>query len=249
MLSLGVGALAGIISYVFSLQFAQSSSLTKDFLSQTIVNIGHFNSFLNFMNSINVLTLWIAITLLLASSATLFHSKNPLSSKPTKTEIENKAARIAGQMKLLRIGLYASTAVLVSEILHMEYSFGWGLSYFYPTENNDVYKSTAAFVTSIINTRSIGYTLALAAVYLPAITILSAGATDLVEKAKDVEEGTGASAANAYDLVEVSKQQDWLTNRGLNSNPQDLIPRVFAILAPFLVSTSASLFVDHVKPL
>ncbi|HVF68619.1 MAG TPA: hypothetical protein VM914_13200 [Pyrinomonadaceae bacterium] len=129
---------------------------------------------------------------------------------------------LALRMNSLNVLLYAGTAALVTTVLRVSVTFRWGLSYLpsyvRPGESGAaVTKVLENFATAFISTQAGSYTLFLAAVYIPAALILR-----------------GRAAALAGKRLPMPQREEWLRSRGLSVSFSEYLPRVVAILGPFL---------------
>ena len=88
----------------------------------------------------------------------------------------------AGKMQNLRTILYISTAVLASAVLQVSFTYSWALTYL-PYPHGDVYKQFELLSRTIVTGRGIYYSLLLAAIYVPATSVLRSLTTILAEEA------------------------------------------------------------------
>lgn len=118
--------------------------------------------------------------------------------------------------------LYAGTLLLVSSVLRLDALYQWSAA----AENVEAMsKAVGALGDSLTRAWGIYYTLLLASVYLPSYAIIR---------------------SRAHSLVPVDESGDladkWLKDRGLGSTLPELLPRILAILAPFIVGQASKVF-------
>ncbi|MCA1642670.1 MAG: hypothetical protein LC785_12145 [Acidobacteria bacterium] len=136
-----------------------------------------------------------------------------------------RAGELARRMGYLRVLLYAGTATLVTTVLRISVTFHWGLAHLPPVSGNDetraaVAKVMADFNTSFVSTQAGAYTLLLAAIYIPAALVLDGRAAAL--------------ARRVLPQMGKKEREEWLRARGLSSSFSEHLPRIVAILGPFL---------------
>lgn len=143
-----------------------------------------------------------------------------LLSKPVKNFKEQET--LLEQVDHLRIVLYVATLLLIVGILRMSAVLNWSLS-FLPQNSVDAASSFFATFTFVISS---SYTILLASIYLPAYYILKQKAVELVR--------TGAAADDK--LLESFKSEFF------TFSIKDSLPRIVAIIAPFLTGTLTEQF-------
>jgi len=123
--------------------------------------------------------------------------------------------QLSRRMNYLRIILYTGTFLLVTAILFKKSVYQWSLAY---TSQDEVALKTAMdFVASLLTLDGGFYTLVLAAGYFPAVLVLQRRAQVLVDTSiEEVEKG--------------KKMQEY----GLTFSFRESLPRILAILGPFL---------------
>ena len=122
--------------------------------------------------------------------------------------------QLSAGAKRLRLILYAGTILLVTAMLLKKAVYQWTLAYI---PQGDFLDTAQNFVTSLLTIEGGFYTLVLAASYVPAALVLQRRALLLVDGAVD-------EAAREAKLKEF----------GLNLSFKETLPRVLAILGPFL---------------
>lgn len=128
---------------------------------------------------------------------------------------------LSTRMKYLRIILYTGTALLVTAILLKKSIYQWTLAY---TPQDDALETASNFVTSLLTLEGGFYTLVLAAAYFPAALVLQRRAQLMVGPSLDDAE-----------------QETKLKEYGFNFSLKETLPRILAILGPFLTGPVADL--------
>lgn len=141
---------------------------------------------------------------------------------PPRTERKQRPAELARRIDALRLLLYTGTAALVTTVLRVSMTFRWGLSHLPSGENVETGTAAAVkvlqnFTSAFVSTQSASYTLFLAAVYVPALLVLSRRAEVLAGVRRPAPE-----------------REEWLKTRGLAASLSEHLPRIVAILGPFL---------------
>ena len=141
---------------------------------------------------------------------------------PPRAGRKQRPAELARRMDSLRLLLYTGTAALVTTVLRVSMTFRWGLSHL-PSGSDaapdvaGVVKVLQGFASAFISTQAASYTLFLAAVYVPALLVLQ-----------------GRAEALAGARLPAPQKEEWLRKRGLAASLSEHLPRVVAILGPFL---------------
>ncbi len=189
-------------------------SILKPLLEKTVkTDMGQIVEVANRVNSIGFAA---SFTLVLASCAILLPPNNHSSPDGLR--------ELSKRMNYLRLVLYVGTLLLVVGVLLMRSIFHWSLAFIPPTEDG-VDKIVESFTSSIVTAEAGFYTLILAGVYLPAALILQWRARSLQKLPEDVSE---------KDKV--------LQGYGLTFSFKESLPRLVAILGPFLVGPVGELF-------
>ena len=128
-------------------------------------------------------------------------------------------------MKYLRIILYTGTVLLVTAILLKKSIYQWSLAY---TAQDDAIETARNFVTSLLTLEGGFYTLVLAAAYFPAALVLQRRAELL-----------------AGPSLDETEKEIKLKEHGMNFSLQESLPRILAILAPFLTGPVADLLTGN----
>ena len=168
-------------------------------------------------NRLNSLANAALFALLVASCAALLPSQDE--SPPGGLK------QLSERMKYLRLILYAGTTLLVTTILLKKSIYQWALAY---TVQDAALETARDFVASLLALDGAFYTLVLAAAYLPAALVLYRRAQSLV----------GPS-------LEAGEQETKLQAYGLNFSLKEAIPRILAILGPFLTGPAADLITSN----
>jgi len=190
--------------------------ILKELIEKTvIVDMGAIVQVTNRVNSIGFA---VSFALVLASCAILLPPHNNSSPDGLK--------ELSKRMNYLRLVLYVGTLLLVVGVLLMRSIFQWSLAFIPQTEGGDgVNKIVEVFTSSIVAAEAGFYTLILAGVYLPAAFILQWRARSL------------------QGLPEVTSEKDKvLHDYGLTFSFTESLPRIVAILGPFLVGPVGELF-------
>ena len=119
-----------------------------------------------------------AISLLLTSCVTLLPSDHP---SPV-----DELKQLSKRMKSLRLVLYTGTLTLVLAMLLQKSIYQWALAY--TSQEDQALEAARILVTNLISMDGVFYTLALAAVYIPAAFILQRRAQLLVDTLADETE-------------------------------------------------------------
>jgi hypothetical protein len=159
----------------------------------------------NFLNSLGNAAVFL---LLFAASAIL----QPSPGKPFPEGMN----QISKRMKLLRLFLYSGTVLLVATMLLKKSIYQWSLAY--TSQDAEMVKIAANFVSSLLTLDGGFYTLVLAAGYLPAALVLQRRANLLANLPEDEEE----------------KEKQFKVH-GLTFSFSESFPRVLAVLGPLLV--------------
>jgi hypothetical protein len=171
-----------------------------------IVDMTNIVQMMNLIHSIGFAS---SFALVLASCAILLPIRNNSSPKGLK--------ELSIRMNYLRTVLYVGTLILVVGVLLMRSIFQWALAFISQTEAG-AEKIVESFTSSIVSAEAGFYTLILAGVYLPAAAVLQWRARSLKE------------------LPEQSSEKDKVLHEyGLTFSLTESLPRIIAILAPFLV--------------
>jgi hypothetical protein len=168
-------------------------------------------------NILNSLGNAAVFSLLIASCATLL----PYQDASSDASFPGGMKQLSRRMKYLRIILYAGTVLLVTAILLKESIYQWALAY---TPQDDAIETARNFVTSLLTLEGGFYTLVLAAAYLPAALVLQRRAQLLVGPSLDEAE-----------------EETKLKEYGMNFSLKESLPRILAILGPFLTGPVAEL--------
>jgi hypothetical protein len=184
-------------------------------LLEHTVNVDMANIFqvTNLTNSIGFAS---SFALVIASCAILL--------PPYKDSSPKGLRELSIRMNYLRIVLYVGTLLLVVGVLLMRSIFQWSLA-FIPQTEKGVEKIVESFTSSIVSAEAGFYTLILAGVYLPAAFILQWRARSL----KGLPDQT-------------SEKDKVLHSYGLTFSFTESLPRIIAILGPFLVGPVGELF-------
>ena len=202
--------------------FANTGSywVVKQLLNQTIAVAAYspFPYITNFVFLLDKIGFVAASFLAIDAGLTLL---KPASS----TEPEHK--HLAQQMDLLRLTLYAGTAVFITTTLMWSFTMRWAMVYIYP-QNGYYYDSTLALANSQLIVRGIYFSVLLAATYLPAAAIQNWRASQIASiqkpKAPPIE------------------RANWLKDNGLGMTPLEFLPKLVAILGPMLAGSVTELF-------
>jgi hypothetical protein len=168
-------------------------------------------------NRLNSLGNAALFSLLIASCATLLPSGDE--------SFPGGLKQLSGRMKYLRLILYAGTALLVTTILLKKSIYEWTLAY---TPQDAALETARNFVASLLALDGGFYTLVLAAAYLPPALVLQRRAQLVV----------GPS-------LEEQEQEIKLKEYSLNFSLKDSLPRILAILGPFLTGPAADLITSN----
>ncbi|MFL6273964.1 MAG: hypothetical protein ACJ74G_02055 [Blastocatellia bacterium] len=132
--------------------------------------------------------------------------------------------------RMLRILLYLAAAVLVARVFQSNALVSWALAYF---DLQGINTAFDGFLRSVITQESIGYTVVLAALYLPAFLVLRERATQYVASAMTTDPVSGKESPT--DLA------TFLKENGLTFSIREQLPRIITILSPILVGPTAAL--------
>jgi hypothetical protein len=133
---------------------------------------------------------------------------------PTDAAAPDGLKQLAARMRRLRTILYTGTFLLVTAILLKEAVYQWTLAYI---PQDDALETARNFLASLLTVEGGFYTLVLAAAYFPAALILHRRADLLVDQSVDED-------AREAKLKEF----------GMNFSFKESLPRILAILGPFL---------------
>jgi hypothetical protein len=131
--------------------------------------------------------------------------------------------QLANRMKDLQLILYTGTLLLIVTILVKKSVYQWSLAYTSQEEN--LAESARNFVSSLLTLDGGFYTMVLAAAYLPAALVLQRRTNLLVNLP-----------------VEETEKEKKLKEYGLTFSLTESLPRILAILGPFLVGPVGELF-------
>jgi hypothetical protein len=132
--------------------------------------------------------------------------------------------------KMLRIILYLAAAVLVSRVLQSNAFVNWALAYFDMQGINEAFDN---FRRSVITQESLGYTVVLAALYLPAFIVLRERAIKYAQSRISADKASGVTTS--MDLPA------FLKANGLTFSIREQLPRIVTILSPMLAGPTAAL--------
>jgi hypothetical protein len=124
-------------------------------------------------------------------------------------------------MRSLQAILYAGTFLLVTGVLLKKTIYEWSLAYLVQDETTAVVRT---FLETLLTMEGVFYTLVLAAAYLPASLVLLRRAQLLVEP-----------------TLSTTEKEASLKEYGLTFSLKDSLPRILAILGPFLTGSAADL--------
>jgi hypothetical protein len=127
--------------------------------------------------------------------------------------------QLSRRMKYLRLILYAGTSLLVTTVLLKKSIYEWALAY---TPQDGAIETARNFVASLLTLDGGFYTLVLAAAYLPAALLLYRRAQLLIGPSLDEAE-----------------KESKLKEYGLSFSLKESLPRILAILGPFLTGPAA----------
>jgi hypothetical protein len=130
------------------------------------------------------------------------------------------------RMRYLHIILYTGTFLLVAGILLKKSIYAWSLGYF---AQGDTIQIAQALLDSLLTMDGIFYTLVLAAAYFPASLVLHRRAQLLIGPTLNEPE-----------------QEARLKEYGLNFSLKDSLPRILAVLGPFLTGSAADLLTKNI---
>ncbi len=137
------------------------------------------------------------------------------------------------RMKQLSLLLYAGTVLLVLNVLQFCLLLGWVQAHLLAIDDVAPAQLQDAF-ESLVTTRSIFLTLVLFGAYLPGVLALRENARSMARA--ELKEGAGESDV-----------ESWLKKKGFTSSPVEFLPRVLALLAPFLTGTVYDLLKEFTK--
>ena len=141
---------------------------------------------------------------------------------PSQTgNLPDDLKQVSTRMKYLRIILYTGMALLVTAVLLKKTIYQWSLAY---TPQDDTLETARNFVAALLTLDGGFYTLVLAAAYFPASFVLHRRAEVLV--GPTLEQAETESKLKVY---------------GLSFSLKDSLPRILAIMAPFLTGPLAEL--------
>ena len=140
-----------------------------------------------------------------------------------KLEKENLRRR----QTLLRYLLYVGAALLAIAVMQLSARLGWGTSYL-PAANG-ITPTVKSLVDGIVNSIGAFYALLMAAVYVPAALVLQSRVKQLAEREAPNDPGT------------------WLTNNGFSLSFSQYLPRILALLGPFLAGSVGDLLIRTSK--
>jgi hypothetical protein len=200
-------AISAVIGFTLYKNPETYMTTLKALLEHTVqVDMTNIVAVTNLVNSIGFA---LSFALVLASCAILLQPYNNSSSKGLK--------ELSTRMNYLRTVLYVGTLLLVVGVLLMRAIFQWSLA-FVPQTEVGAEKIAESFTSSIVSAEAGFYTLILAGVYLPAAFILQWRAGSL----KGLPE-------------QPSEKDKVLHGYGLTFSLTESLPRIIAILGPFLV--------------
>lgn len=139
-----------------------------------------------------------------------------------RAELYNRLAPVADQLKDLRLGLYASTLLLIVGVLRVSAIANWSLAFV----SQDAVKSATVFYNTIVTITGGFYTLILVAIFPPAIYILE----------------RRAQAVTKESRLPPDERKGILVGTGLTYSFREAFPRVVAILGPLLAGPIGDLF-------
>jgi len=141
-----------------------------------------------------------------------------------KAELKRGVGILRQRAGMLRLLLYMAGAVLVAKVLQSHAFVEWALTYFDLGGTGGAFDN---FRRSVIGQESVGYTIFLTALYLPAFLVIRARATQCVQAA-------GAEMPE-------KDQAEFLKENGLTFSVWEQLPRILTILAPLLAGTASAL--------
>jgi hypothetical protein len=194
----------------FSLHYFQDlyMPILKSLLLKTVkVDMGEIVEITNRVNSIGFTA---SFALVPASCAILL--------PPNKNSSPEGLKELSKRMNYLRLVLYVGTLLLVTGVLLMRSIFHWSLTFVARAGGADGFEKIEGLTSNIVSAEAGFYTLILAGVYLPAAFILQRRARSLQGLPKEPSEKN-------------QKLQDY----GMTFSFRESLPRIVAILGPFLV--------------
>jgi len=209
----GVIAFSAIVGLFFyrhpEIHMAIFQTIFRNAISGDVPAIAQITDLLNSLGNAAL------FSLLIATCATL----RPSQDVSNGTSFPGRMKQLSTRMKTLRIILYAGTLLLITAILLKKAIYQWALAY---TPQDDALEIARNFVASLLTLEGGFYTLVLAAAYLPAALVLQRRAQVLVGLSLDEAE-----------------QEVKLKEYGLNFSLKESLPRILAILGPFLTGPVA----------
>ncbi|HKQ07487.1 MAG TPA: hypothetical protein VJ464_20350 [Blastocatellia bacterium] len=148
----------------------------------------------------------------------------------TNPPVDEVMEELKKRGRMLRILLYLAAAVLVARVFQSNAFVSWALSYL---DLQGINTAFDGFLRSVITQESIGYTVVLAALYLPAFLVLRERATQYVESTMTTDPQSGKEGP--------TDPASFLKENGLTFSIREQLPRIITILSPLLVGPTAAL--------
>ncbi|MBV9110404.1 MAG: hypothetical protein JO306_13410 [Gemmatimonadetes bacterium] len=177
-------------------------------------------AFFNGLSNAGALALALTVWLLIRPGPRL-QAQTPAAAD--RAALDQQLANHRRLARWMRIVLYIGTAGLVTGVFRMNATISWAQSFVVPGDDAILDDLRVTMVTVI----GAFYSLALVALYLPAMMIIRARARGVIE----------GSALEPAVKEEVSQQADW------SANLKDVLPRVAALLGPLLAGPIGELLV------
>jgi hypothetical protein len=187
-------------------------SVFTPLINKTIVN--DVSNVADVIIRLNAFGFAVVLSAILATCAILYSPQD--NSHPTGLK------QLSIKMKYLRLILYVGTIMLVVGVLHIRTVYNWSLAFI--LRDGEGLKVAEGFFSNLLAAEGGVFTLILAAIYLPTAFILRRRAESLV----------GLPEQN-------TERETLLTDNGLTFSFKESIPKVVAVLGPFLVGTIGQL--------
>lgn len=184
-------------------------------ITPDLPDIANLTDRLNSLANAALFSLVVAICILLLPAREASPAESPA------TDLKE----ISRRMKSLRLILYTGTLLLVVTLLLKKAIYQWSLAY---VPQDGALEAARNLLDAFLTLDGGFYSLVLAAVYLPAALILHRRAQVLVESSLGEPE-----------------QETKLKEFGLNFSLRESLPRLLAIIAPFLTGPIAQLFTSN----
>ena len=221
-----VSAAIGFVASANDSLFLASPLFTNTIQREGYGGITNFTSIIFYLNALlytGAVAMALVVALILFNKTDGFIGKIiNMGDRPNNDRLGATVETLSKQQGHLKALLYVSTILLIIGVLRLSTGYAWAM-YFLTTETA---KSAEGFFTTLTTTIGGFFTILLAAIYLPTAYIIH-------KRARAVIQGDDSVAAGAKD--------EEMEKKGFKFSFSETLPRLLAILAPFLTGPIADL--------